>query len=140
MLSDPAQGRRADARLQSPMPTNFGSPSSVTHPNNIAAIQIGVNGLAVTVHLFGACTPTYCDWGEVEALAYGPSVSSDLSSTGSVLTSQYDFGFADVAVIIRRVSKVRLQVETFTHFKDSSGRSDYHYLEYFRPLRKNEQF
>jgi hypothetical protein len=37
---------------------------------SLVRVVIAASGSAITVHAFGACTPTPCDWGSVPGLAY----------------------------------------------------------------------
>ena len=107
---------------------------------SITKVEIGVAGVSVSVQLFGACSPTDCDLGTVSAIAYASAVDADLALKASALTAQYDFGFSDVRVVIHRVGRHRIKLETFTHFKDGSGRTDYHATETMRRLRPGETF
>ena len=43
---------------------------------SIVRVVIGARGTNVSVHVFGACTPTPCDWGVVDGVAYAKDVSS----------------------------------------------------------------
>jgi chitodextrinase len=69
-----------------------------------------------SVHVWGACHPSDCDWGTV-----GATKQSD-----SQLTAFYDPGFAEenVTLTYDRSSGL-LTVTVFTHFTDDSGRADY---------------
>jgi hypothetical protein len=74
------------------------------------------------MHIFGKCTPTDCDWGEVGARMLG---------TGHVFGT-YDHGFARRRVWAR-MSQYRpgqLWVYTWTDFTD--GRQDYGVHNWFR--------
>jgi hypothetical protein len=90
----------------------------------IPTLDISVSGSSATVHSWGACTPTPCDWGTVDAYAFAPDVSSDISSNAQALMAVFDSGFSVTTMIITP-SGQRLKVDTYTHFADSSGRSDY---------------
>jgi hypothetical protein len=76
----------------------------------------------LTVQAFGACTPTPCDWGKVKGLAYAASVSATEAVAFSAI---YQAGFNDT-ILTGVLSRGSLVVETFNHFKDNSGRSDYY--------------
>ena len=67
--------------------------------------------------------PSECDLGEVEGIAYAPSVDSELKETAQAITVSYARG--ETIMIVRPIANDRLQVETFTRFTDESGRSDY---------------
>ena len=90
----------------------------------------GVGGM--TVHGYGACTPTPCDWGVVGATPYSRGVE-DVS--GIAFTASYDFGFKDTML----AGKVKvtengagLSVLSFNKFKDGSDRYDYATHDRFR--------
>ncbi len=78
------------------------------------------------IHVYGACHPYDCDWGEVEAYEL---------SGGHVLYARYDHGFAQrslFAWVVRDGSRAgQLAVYWSTHFTDGSGRRDYSRLEHF---------
>jgi hypothetical protein len=76
---------------------------------------------------FGACTPRPCDWGAVPGLAYAANVSA----TGAVaFSARYEFDFKEV-IVTGVLDSGSLRVETFNHFTDGSGRSDYYTRGYF---------
>jgi hypothetical protein len=85
----------------------------------------------VYFHGYGRCTPRDCDWGEAESVAYAPSAGSDVSDTAQALTVRYERDYADTTIVIQPINGNRLRVETFTHFKDRSQRSDYMSVETF---------
>ena len=84
---------------------------------------------------FGKCSPTDCPWGTANAIAYASNVDADLALKASTLTAEYDFGFSETRLVIYRMRRNRIRVDTFTHFKDGSARTDYHRTEMMRPLR-----
>jgi hypothetical protein len=94
----------------------------------IVKLTIGAPGTPTTVHLFGACTPTPCDWGTVRGVAY----STDVGSSRAVsFTALYAFPFKDTFVAGHLEGQL-LILELFNHFKDNSGRFDYYGREAFR--------
>jgi hypothetical protein len=86
----------------------------------------------LTVQAFGACSPTPCDWGKVKGIAYAANVSS---TEAVAFSAQYKFGFKET-ILVGALERGSLVVETFDHFTDGSGRSDY-YSKYF--LCKHER-
>jgi hypothetical protein len=93
----------------------------------LVRVVIAAAGQGITVHAFGACTPTPCDWGAVPGLAY----AADVSSTAAVaFSAHYKFKFKDV-IITGVLDSGSLRVDTFNHFTDGSGRSDYYGRGYF---------
>jgi hypothetical protein len=99
---------------------------------NLVRVVIAASGSAITVHAFGACTPTPCDWGAVPGLAYAANVSS---SAAIAFSAHYKFSFKE-AIVTGVLDNGSLVVETFNHFTDGSGRSDYYTKGYFCKGRK----
>jgi hypothetical protein len=91
----------------------------------ITKIGITTSAASATVQVWGKCHPEDCDWGSVEAFAFGPSVSSDLASSAQALLAIFNSGFAETTLIIQPAGSNRLKVTSFDHFTDGSGRSDY---------------
>lgn len=94
---------------------------------NLVRVVIAASGPGITVHAFGACTPTPCDWGAVPGLAYAANVSS---SAAVAFSAQYKFKFKET-IVTGVLDSGSLRVETFNHFTDGSGRSDYYSRGYF---------
>jgi hypothetical protein len=88
-------------------------------------LMIAANGKEVTIHGFGACSPTPCDWGVVNGLVYADNVAS---VPAVAFTALYTFGFKQTTVV-GHLLKGALYVETFDHFTDQSGRADYYSLD-----------
>jgi hypothetical protein len=92
----------------------------------IKKIDIEMAGPNVMVHAWGACTPTPCDWKSVPGILYAESV---IATPAISFTAQFKFGFAET-LLVGRLDSGALIVETFDHFLDGSGRSDY-YARYY---------
>jgi hypothetical protein len=88
-------------------------------------------GEGVSIHAWGSCTPTDCDWGAVPALAYAPDVSTNVFDTTVAFTAIFDSGFSQTILVIHPAPNDQLQVEQLTQFLDGSGRSNYANVEYF---------
>ena len=93
---------------------------------NIDAKTRGVTRLVISivdskakVHAYGSCEPSDCDWGEVEGVAYAPSVDSKLKETAQAITVSYAGG--ETIMVVRPIANDRLQVEIFTRFTDKSS-------------------
>jgi len=98
----------------------------------ITTVEIEVQDSRAWVHAWGACQPTDCDWGRVEASPFASGVSSpDVRSLSAVYTT----GFSQTGLTLRLPSAESLEVESATHFTDRSGRSDYSAMYAFRPSR-----
>src|SRR4249920_2647380 len=63
---------------------------------SLVRIVIAASGAGITVHAYGACTPTPCDWGTVHGLSYAANVSS---SEAIALSAHYKFSFKETIVI-----------------------------------------
>lgn len=87
----------------------------------IPKLELTASGTALSIHVWGACTPTFCDWKIVPAKAFADSVSS---TSAVAFTALYKFSFVETTVI-GRLQFGALFVETFDHFIDGSGREDY---------------
>lgn len=88
----------------------------------LVRLVLGAKGSTLTVQGFGACTPTPCDWGVVEGIAYGESV---VATEAIAFSARYDFGFAET-IVTGYLDGGTLIVETYDKFKDGSGRSNYY--------------
>ena len=88
---------------------------------DLVKITITSSGNRVSIHPYGACTPSPCDWGAVTGLAYSSSVSA---SPAIGFTAQFNFGFSQV-ILVGTLNGNFLTVESFTEFTDSSGRNNY---------------
>lgn len=99
-------------------------------PNTRGLVKVVLSWKAGSLHshLYGACTPTPCDWGDVPAIMYGANVSAPIANAFSAVYAQ---GFKD-SVVIGLLESRYLTVRTFNHFKDGSGRSNYDTLEHFK--------
>ena len=98
----------------------------------IVRVVIAAAGQGISVHAFGACTPTPCDWGQVHGLAYADNVSSNAAVA---FTASYKFEFKQT-LLTGVLDAGSLRVEMFNHFTDNSGRSDYYMKGYFCKARK----
>jgi hypothetical protein len=97
----------------------------------IARVIITANAGTVSVHAFGACSPTDCDWGTVTATPYAKTADGTKAVS---LTTAYDFGYKDSLLTIARDGEL-LKVSHYEHFKDSSDRSNYSLTERFKKSR-----
>lgn len=119
--------------VQSPMAGAWVSVNSATRGLTRAEIQVGccdqvANGVPVcsppdSVHIFGRCHPSDCDWG---------TVSGHLqNASGNRLQLVYDQGFARRTVRIDGLSNGNLRIRVLTDFKDAARR-DYNLTEIMR--------
>jgi hypothetical protein len=89
---------------------------------DVVKVVIAAAGGGIKVDAFGACSPAPCNWGSVAGLAYAANVSS---SPAIAFSAQYKFSFSQV-ILVGHLQGKNLVIETFTHFTDNSGRSDYY--------------
>lgn len=104
-----------------------------TNTGGITKLSIAVSGTSATVHAWGKCVPTDCDWGAVSAYPFAPDVSSDLASQAQALMAIFDAGFKETTLFIKPQGN-RLSVESYTRFKDNSGRSNYGSRDQFQKI------
>jgi len=98
--------------------TNSGS-------NNIVKAVITESVGRLEVNLYGACSPTPCNWGAVTAMPYAATVSGG-AAVG--FSANYSFSFSTV-IVVGHLQGAQLILETLTHFTDGSGRSDFYVSE-----------
>lgn len=91
------------------------------HTRGLVRLIIAASGKEITVHGFGACSPTPCDWGVAPGMIYADNVTA---SPAVAFTATYTFGFKQT-IVVGHLMNGALMVETFDHFTDNSGRSDY---------------
>lgn len=87
----------------------------------IVRLILGFAG-TLRFHAFGACVPSPCDWGTVNGLTYGNSVTS---SRAVAFTATYQFSFKST-IVTGSLQGGMLVVEAYNHFTDNSGRFDYY--------------
>jgi hypothetical protein len=97
----------------------------------IVRFQILGSPGALGVHVYGACSPTACDWSVAKLTTYGDNVSD---TDHKYATAVYDFGFATTTLTFQLIDPATIVVNTYTKFNDGSGRQDYHDREIFRKL------
>lgn len=86
------------------------------NPNtrNIPQIQVTqTSATTATLHVWGACTPSWCDWGTTTA-----------TLSNGELHAFYDQGFSTQTIRITQVNG-QLIVYDHCHFTDNSGRQDF---------------
>jgi len=90
----------------------------------VTNLEIRVEGDVVTVQAWGKCYPKDCDWGRVNAFAYAPSISSNLTDSARALSAVFVTNFSQNLMIIH-AGEYRLYVEILTRFTDNSERTNY---------------
>jgi hypothetical protein len=74
----------------------------------LVRVVIAGSGPAITVHVFGACSPTPCDWGVVPGLAYCRPTVSDLGPTGCL-------SVANVGISLKRRTASARRIKAWSH-------------------------
>lgn len=92
----------------------------------LVKVMIAASGAAITVHAFGACSPTPCDWGSVAGIAYSDAVGA---AQAIAFSARYKFSFKET-IVAGHLDAGCLVIETWDNFTDNSGRSDY-YSRYY---------
>jgi hypothetical protein len=97
-----------------------------TETGGVRRISIkAVNG-ETQINMFGACSPTDCDW-----LQANPVVIFSYDVEAETLNIQWDFGFEVTTQELILLPDGRLQLTSHDHFTDNSGRLDFDSVEYF---------
>jgi len=90
---------------------------------SIPQAQIWQEGSRFIISVWGACVPQWCDWGNATLSFDGPTVAHAV----------YNPGFAVETLTIELIS-ANLQITSFTHFTDNSGRADYTVTDLFQKV------
>jgi hypothetical protein len=99
----------------------------------LVRIEVTSSGGSLSVHAWGACSPSPCDWGSKPAIAYAPNVGANPVTTARAVSARFVTGFDETLIILKPVIDARhLSAETYTHFTDKSGRSPYVTVETLR--------
>jgi hypothetical protein len=99
---------------------------------SIPKLSVSLAGKDVSVHAWGACHPTPCDWGEVKAETYAENVSSNAITGTAVLRGVFKTSFAETNFSAQLDGEDKLRFETATHFTDNSGRANYSSTDMFK--------
>ena len=89
----------------------------------ITKVVIRIEGEDIFVHMWGSCSPTDCDWGEVSTPV------SDVAD--GFLSIEWTPSFCEMTQILTCPTPNRLKVESHTHYIDDSGRPDRDDTYYF---------
>jgi hypothetical protein len=95
------------------------------HTRGLVELEIKVNGATVDVKAFGACEPHPCDVGNTDAQLFAPAVGDNLAATARALIVRYKESFAEIVIVIEPRGPDELSAQSFTHFPDGSGRTNY---------------
>lgn len=120
-------------------PLAFGQLNQFTgNWRNVDANTGGVTKLAIanigntlTVHAWGKCHPTDCDWDAVPAYAYASTVQDNLSAKARAISATFHTNFSETMMVIQPAASNQLRAQTMTRFTDNSSRSNYVSVETF---------
>ncbi len=99
-----------------------------TATRGIEKVVIRRDGDDVSIRVFGAWSPSPCDWGEARVdVLYSTGVQS---SDVMAFSAAYDFGFLETR-LEANLSLGLLVIANLNTFRDSSGRSNYFSREFF---------
>jgi hypothetical protein len=85
----------------------------------------------LSIHVFGKCSPTDCDWGTKQLVTYGTNVQD---TNHYFATTVYNQGFENSLLTLHAVNGNQILLEDFTQFLDNSGRQNYHSADSFKRL------
>lgn len=91
----------------------------------VTTLVITAQGSVLKMRAWGQCHPEDCDWGEVDAHAYAPSVSSPIESTAQAVSAVFESGFSQTQVIVVPAGNNAVRATIYTRFTDGSNRSNY---------------
>jgi hypothetical protein len=94
---------------------------------DITRVIIGVEGNSASVHAFGRCVPTDCDWGTVSA-------NTSAWTSAQTVTATWNFGFKVATQTITWLTANRIRVSTFHDYTVEDGRTDQTITEFFNFL------
>jgi hypothetical protein len=86
----------------------------------ITRVEIRAEANKTFVHMWGACTPKECDWGEMQA---GPAANG--------LKVKWVLSWAVEQQELAILPDGKLKVDGQVHYTDNSGRKDRNYTEMF---------
>ena len=102
--------------------------------DHICRMVILERGGRLIIHAYGADLPEPIDWGEIEATPY----TSGKSLEAGGFHAAYDFGEIETHLASNQKLGI-LVIQSYTSFKDGSGRQSYFTREFFHrptPTRK----
>jgi len=129
VAATPAQNRPASPPPSRPAQSSAKSPAQASSMNgdwvNVDAktrnlVRITIQG--VSVHPYGACSPTPCDWGVLTAKST-TTISGTASQTA--LVAVHTTKAEQNTITMTLGPDGRLSANVATHFTDKSGRKDY---------------
>jgi hypothetical protein len=112
------------------MPVDFVGKWKNINAGTRGVVQIEV-APDMSMHMWGACTPTPCDNGITPLVTFGKDVS-DLNHR--VAMGHYKYNFKEVGVVLKLSGRQRLSLEHFNKFTDGSARQNYYMTEIFKKL------
>jgi len=97
------------------------------HTPGVTELRLALADGVLTVSAAGADEPQPREWGETPATAFGADPSAN---TAMAFSAEYDFGFLRIMLAAYAKQGI-LVLDTFTSFRDDSGRAAYFTREFF---------
>jgi len=97
-----------------------------TETGSIKRVSIKAANGETQINMFGACSPTDCDW-----LASNPDISFSYDVETEILHVQWIFSFKTTTQELELQPDGSLKVTSHNHFTDNSGRLDFDNVNYF---------
>ncbi len=92
---------------------------------SITRVRVMPAGGGLKVRVWGQCSPSDCDWGSENAVAYSSSPGANPASSATDLTITFNPGHAQTILILRERPGDSLTYSIYTRFTDGSGRRPY---------------
>jgi hypothetical protein len=112
------------------MPADFVGTWQNINPNTRGIVKV-VIAPDMSMHMWGACTPTPCDNGTAPLTTFGTTVTD---TNHRAATAHYKFSFKDVGTVVKLPSMHMLMLEHFNKFTDGSERQNYYMQERLRKV------
>jgi hypothetical protein len=97
----------------------------------IVKVEIAISGTNATAQVWGSCSPTPCDWGIKNGVAYSNNATTAIASNTEAISAVFSQGFATSTVIIKPKGANQIEVTHLQQFTDGSGRNNYIMIETF---------
>lgn len=91
----------------------------------LTALLITESDHGLKLQAWGRCHPQDCDWGEVDAYAYAPDVSSPMESAAQAVSAVFTTSFSETQVLVVPSGGNMIRATVYTRFTDGSNRSNY---------------
>lgn len=104
----------------------FGTWAPKTANGGLAELVLSDDGNGnLLAHGYGQCSPSWCDWGTVQAVVYSTSTTDQY---GVVFTAVFNFGFATEVLTGKLTGRNNngMTIDEYTDFVSTDTRYNYH--------------